>query len=88
MEIILKRSGGIISIRKEAVKKVDWSQEELDELLAVVKREEEPQTRSRDATGYSLEINDKVIPIDLDKIPAKYKSVFESLKSKLKPVKF
>jgi hypothetical protein len=88
MEIKLKRSGGIISIRKEAVKKVDWSQKELDELLAVVKRKEEPQSGGRDTTGYFIEVNNKVIPVDLDKIPAKFKPVFESLKDNLKPVKF
>lgn len=88
MEIKLKRSGGIISIKKEAVKKVDWSDKDLDDLIAAVKRKEEPLSRGRDTTGYFLEVKNKVIPIDLDKIPAKYKAVFNNLKDNLKPVKF
>lgn len=88
MEIKLKRSGGIISIKKEAVKQVDWSEKELDDLIDTIKRKEEPLTRGRDMTGYFVEVNDKVTPIDLDKIPAKYKAAFKSLKNNLKPVKF
>ena len=88
MEIKLKRSGGIISIRKEAVKQVDWSEKDLDDLLNAIERKETPLSRGRDTTGYFLEVKNKVIPIDLDKVPAKYKAVFETLKKDLKPVKF
>ena len=88
MEIKLKRSGGIIPIQKEATKKVDWSDKELEDIIAAAARKEAPLTRGRDETGYFIEVNDKIIPIDLDKIPAAYALVFESLKKNLKPVKF
>ena len=87
MEIKLKRSGGIAGIRKEALKKVDWSDKELKDLVAAIKRKEEPLSRGRDVTGYFLEVKNEVVPIDLDKIPEKFKTVFESLKDNLKPVK-
>ena len=88
MEIKLKRSGGIAGIKKEAVKNVDWSDKELQELVDVIKRKEEPLSRGRDTTGYFLQVKDEVIAIDLDNIPAKFKTVFEKLKDNLKPVKF
>jgi len=88
MEIKLKRSGGIIAAKKEAAKKVDWSDKDLQQLIKLIKRKEEPLTRGRDTTGYFLEVNDQSVPIDLDKIPDAYKAVFESLKNNLKPVKF
>lgn len=88
MEIKLKRSGGIISISKEAVKQVDWPEKDLNDLLHVIERKENPLSRGRDTTGYFLEVKNKVIPIDLDKVPTKYKAVFETLKKDLKPIKF
>ena len=88
MEIKLKRSGGIIAAKKEATKKVDWTEEELEALVSAAKRKEEPLSRGRDTTGYFLEIKNESIPIDLDKIPEKYKAVFDNLKTNLKTVKF
>ena len=88
MEIKLKRSGGITGIKREAVKEADLSDNDLHDLIAAIKRKEEPLSRGRDTTGYFLEVKNKVIPIDLDKIPAKYKTMFNNLKDNLKPVKF
>jgi hypothetical protein len=88
MEITLKRSGGIIPVQKVATKKVDWSEQELDAIIAASTRKEAPLTRGRDETGYFLEVNGQLIPIDLDKIPAAYKTVFDNLKKNLKPLKF
>ena len=88
MEIKLKRSGGITGIPREAVKEVAWSDEELHDLIAIIKRKEESPIRGRDTTGYLLEVKNETIPIDLDKIPSKYKAIFDSLKDNLKPVKF
>jgi hypothetical protein len=87
MEIKLKRSGGITGIRREAVKEADLSDKDLKDLIAAIKRKEEPLSRGRDTTGYFLEIKNETIPIELDKIPAKYKALFDSLKDNLKPVK-
>lgn len=88
MKIKLKRSGGILPVKKEAVKEVDWTDDDIEDLIHAAGRKEEPMQRGRDTTGYSLELENKSFPIDLDKIPSKYKNVFEQLKSNLKPVKF
>jgi hypothetical protein len=88
MEVKLKRSGGIVSIKKEAATKVDWNEKELEDLITAIKRKDEPLSRGRDTTGYFLEVKNEMIPVDLDKIPAKFKAVFKSLKDNLKPIKF
>lgn len=88
MEIKLKRSGGIIGAQKEAVKKIDWSEKELQEIIAAAKRTTAPLSRGRDTTGYFLEVNGESTAIDLDKIPASYQPVFDHLKNNLKNVKF
>lgn len=88
MEIRLKRSGGIIGVKKEAAKKVDWSDKELQEIITAAKRKETPLSRGRDITGYFLEVNGISTPIDLTKVPAAYQPVFEHLKDNLKNIKF
>jgi len=88
MKIKLKRSGGIVPVKKEAVKEVNWTANDIHDLIHAAERKEEPLQRGRDTTGYFLELENKSVPIDLDKIPSKYKSVFEQLKNELKPVKF
>ncbi|MCW3105899.1 MAG: hypothetical protein JWQ09_405 [Segetibacter sp.] len=87
MQITLIRTGGIIPITKKAVKDVDWSEEEMRELLKVIKNEEEGPGQERDATGYQLMYNAGTFSIDWEKIPAKYKKTFEELKEKLAIVK-
>lgn len=78
----------MIAAKKEAAKKVDWTEEELQEIISAAKRKEAPLSRGRDSTGYFLEVNGTSIPIDMDKIPPTYQAVFEHLKNNLKPIKF
>jgi hypothetical protein len=88
MQIKLKRSGGIIGLKQEATAEADWTEKELDALLSSLKREEETNSKQKDATYYSLEVNGISIPIDLNKIPRAHKPFFDKLKANLKPVKF
>jgi hypothetical protein len=88
MEIKLKRAGGIIPLKKEAAKVVAWSEDELQKVLTAIKRNDQSNTRGRDMQGYSLEANGKSTPVDIDKVPAAYKHLFEKLVASLKPVKF
>ena len=65
---------------------VDWSSEEMNELLKVIGTDEGPG-QTRDATAYELETNAGTSTIDLEKVPAKYKKTFEQLKDNLEIVK-
>jgi hypothetical protein len=86
MQIALVRTGGFIPLRKKAEAEVNWSEQELMQLIETIKLENAGPGKLRDATGYHLEINDQTVPIDLDKIPANYQSTFEDLKDNLQPV--
>jgi hypothetical protein len=86
MRIELIRTGGIIPVTKKAETEVDWTDDEMAELLAKVKGEGSPGLQ-RDATGYQLKNNAGTFSIDLEKVPAKYKKTFEELKDNLMIVK-
>ncbi|MCW3081439.1 hypothetical protein [Segetibacter sp.] len=86
MRITLLRTGGIIPVTKKAEKNVDWTSDELSELIKVIKNEE-GAGQKRDATGYQLKYNAGTFSIDWEKIPAKYKKTFEELKDDLAIVK-
>jgi hypothetical protein len=83
MRITLKRTGGIIPITKKAEKEVDWSEEEVKELLHHAKADEGPG-ESRDSTAYQLMVDAAAFSINLEKIPKKFLKVFEDLKDNLK----
>ena len=87
MQITLLRTGGIIPITKKAEKEVDWSEDEMNELLSHIKLESDDPGQARDATGFHLKNNAGTVPIDMEKVPAKYKKAFEELKDNLKIVK-
>lgn len=87
MKIILTRTGGFIPIKKRAETEVSWTEEELGELLSKINIDHSNPGASRDSTYYQLSCGNKTALIDLEKVPAKYKTVFETLKDDLLIVK-
>lgn len=84
MEIKLQRFGGLLPVMKEATAEVDWSEQEVHQLLESIVRNESADPKERDATSHYLEVNGQSVPVDLQKIPAPYKKTFEELKENLK----
>ena len=87
MKIKLQRVGGILPVMKEAATEVDWTDDEAKKLINLIGLKEKNDTKSRDATGHFLEIDGEVVPVDLKKVPLKYKTIFEGLEADLKFVK-
>ena len=87
MKIKLQRFGGFVPLMKEAVADVNWTDDEVKKLLSSIGLKEKKDTKNRDATGHFLEIAGEVVPVDLKKIPLKYKTIFEGLEADLKFVK-
>jgi hypothetical protein len=87
MLITLIRTGGFIPITKKAEKEVDWSESEMRQLLDQIEKKDEGPGQARDATEYQLMYNAGTFSIDWDKIPAKYKKMFDELKDNLAIVK-
>lgn len=86
MEITLIRTGGMIPVIKKAAKEVDWNEKDLDKLVSLIKADDKPG-EMRDNTQYQLMYNEQAVPVDLERIPKKYKKTFESLKDNLQIVK-
>ena len=87
MHITLVRTGGIIPMTKKAEKAVDWSEEEMSNLLKHIEQKEDVAGQMRDGSGYQLINNAGTFSIDLEKVPAKYKKTFDELKDNLTIVK-
>ena len=87
MEIKLQRLGGLLPITRESTIKVDWTEDELQNLIGRIRAEENENTKTRDGTSDYLEVNGESIRINIRNVPLKYKSTFEELKLALKPVK-
>ena len=87
MLVTLLRTGGIIPMTKKAEKEVDWTEDEMQELLKKIKNSEEGPGQQRDATSYHLTSTAGTFSIDWEKIPPKYLKTFEDLKDNLKFVK-
>jgi hypothetical protein len=86
MKIKLIRTGGFIPVTKSAETEVSFSDKELDRLLQII----QPDTlvaRIKDGNYYELTVGQRSAPVDLDKVPTEYKSVFIKLKSELKIIK-
>lgn len=66
---------------------VEWSEEEYRQLIDTLKKVDK-ENKTRDGVNYLLKRDTDAVPIDLDKVPAKYVEVFDSLKSNLKPQSF
>lgn len=86
MQITLTRSGGIIPVTKKAEADVNWTEEQLKELRTIIETKSE-DGMMRDNTSYTLSYNDERFPVDLSRLPSKYKKTFDSLKDHLKIVK-
>ena len=84
MQISLIQTGGFLPLTKKAEKDVDWSEEEMEELINQIKVQDDSPGQMRDATSLHLTYNAETFPIDLGKVPAKYKKTFENLKASLK----
>lgn len=86
MKIKLIESGGIVPVNKEAELEVGWTKEECDTLLKTINYSGGAGS-ARDAIGHSLVVQGKETDIQLSKVPAKYKSVFNQLVKNLQFVK-
>ena len=84
MKIKLQRFGGLVPVMKEATADVDWSEQEVSNLLQNIGRNDNANPKARDATSHYLEINGQSVPVDLQKIPTPYKKTFEALQENLK----
>ena len=83
MKIILIRIGGILPIKKKAQTEVDWNDNELEQLISAIKPSTSAPGKIRDGIDYHIEYNNGTFPVDWEKIPAKYKKTFETLKDNL-----
>lgn len=86
MEITLIRTGGMIPVIKKAKLEIDLNENDLDKLISTIKADDKPG-EMRDNTQYQLVYNEQTVPVDLQRIPEKYKKTFESLKDNLQIVK-
>jgi len=86
MKITLMRTGGFIPVIKKATKEVNWSDKEMEELIDSI-RADSDAGKMRDSTQYQLIFNGRTFSIDFEKIPLKYKEVFEQLKNNLQIAK-
>lgn len=86
MKIKLIRSGGFIPITKVAETEVTLTDKELVKLLEVIQHDP-AAPRIKDGNYFELTVGDKSTPVDLDKVPDKYKALFTKLKSDLRIIK-
>jgi hypothetical protein len=86
MKIKLIRTGGFIPVIKAAETDVNLSDKELVSLLEVIRTDPSAQ-RIKDGNCYEIKVGNNSTPVDLDKVPEKYSSLFTKLKSDLKIIK-
>lgn len=93
MHITLTRTGGIIPVTKKAETEVSLTENEMQEIRNSAEIKENKNTLMRDSTAYMLSYNNDSFEInvdfeiDVDKVPAKYKAMFDALKDNLRIVK-
>ena len=87
MEIKLQRFGGMVSLKQEATTHVSWSDQELEQLIGKICRDEKKEPENMNEICHYLAVEGREIPVDLKKVPLKYKATFEGLKADLKYVK-
>ncbi|MDE3249150.1 MAG: hypothetical protein KGO82_10845 [Bacteroidota bacterium] len=78
MKIKLVETGGIVPLNKEAEAETEWTKEECEHLLKLI-ASNTAGSAARDAISHSLIVNRKETPIDLSKLPAKYRTLFNQL---------
>lgn len=72
---------------KKATTEVGWSEEEIKELIDLIKVENDDPGKMRDNNQYQLTYHNKTFSIDVEKVPEKYRKTFDSLKDNLEIVK-
>lgn len=87
MEIKLQRFGGMVPLKQEATTKVNWSDQELEQLIDHICRDDKKEPEHANEICHYLAVEGREIPVDLKKVPPKYKDTFEGLKAELKYVK-
>ncbi len=87
MEIKLQRFGGMIPMKQEATAKVSWTDQELEQLIDHICRDDKKEPEHMNEICHYLAVEGREIPVDLKKVPPKYKATFEGLKAELKYVK-
>jgi hypothetical protein len=86
MIIRLIRTGGFIPVTKVSETKVDFSDQELANLLVTIKHDT-AAPKVKDGQYYELNVGSRSTPVDLEKVPDEYKDLFNKLKSDLKIIK-
>jgi hypothetical protein len=86
MKIKLIRTGGFIPITKAVETEVNLTDKEMDRLLQVIQRDP-VSSRIKDGSYYELTVGSSSTPVDLEKVPDDYKTLFSKLKNELKIVK-
>lgn len=83
MKISLNRTGGFIPLSKKAETEVNWTEDDINQLKKSVEPNDAEPGNVRDGITYTLDCEGKKFIVDWQKIPSKYKSVMEKLKTKL-----
>jgi hypothetical protein len=86
MIIRLIRTGGFIPVTKVSETKVDFSDQELANLLVTIKHDT-AAPKVKDGQYYELNVGSRSTPVDLEKVPDEYKDLFDRMKSKMKIIK-
>lgn len=86
MKIKLIRTGGFIPVIKTAETEISLSDQELGSLIETI-RHDTTGYRIKDGNYYELSVGSKSTPVDLEKVPEKYKDIFSKLKAELKIIK-
>jgi hypothetical protein len=86
MKIKLIRTGGFIPLTKAAETEVNLTDKELVSLLDIIQPDPDLH-RVKDGNYYELTAGKYSSPVDLEKVPDEYKTLFSKLKSDLKIVK-
>lgn len=88
MKIKLVQSGGFLPVTKEAVADADMSKDECENMLKqIALTAKQKSSLVRDGIGYTIEINNKEIDIDIEKASGKSAEILAHLKKNLKIVK-
>lgn len=86
MKIKLIRTGGFVPVTKAAETEVSLTDKELDSLVEILKPDP-AAPRIKDGNYYELNFGNSSSPVDLEKVPDKYKKIFSKLKSELRIIK-
>jgi hypothetical protein len=86
MKIKLVRTGGFIPITKAAEAEVDLSEDDFARLIETIQSSPDAP-RIKDGNYWELRAGSVSKPVDLEKVPDKYKALFVKLKEDLKIVK-